>query len=223
MNLEKYNELLIKKNRVINLTAHKDFDSSWKYNVQDSLLFNEYITSVIQSPKGEESSDKRERIIKCLDIGSGAGAPAIPLKISFPQLDITMVDSVRKKVDFLNEVVKELELKHIRAIHIRIEDIKERNFDIVTARAVAPLNTLLEYSLPFLKIGGLLLAYKGKNVHEEITQAQNALNILGGTIESIIQENLDSETVRYLVVVKKVKPTSNSYPRGKNLPRTKPL
>ena len=208
--MEKYNTLLIEKNKVLNLTAHKCIDSSWKYNVLDSLLFNDIIPNVG----------------KFLDIGSGGGSPAIPLKLSFPQINMTMLDSVGKKVNFLNEVVGELNLENTIAIHSRIEEFVIANrdsFDVVTARAVASLPTLLEYALPALKIGGILLAFKGKNVSEEIESATNALKILGGEVGSIEQRQLDDETTRYLVIIKKVKQTPKQYPRGKNLPRLKPL
>ena len=130
--LQRFNTQLVEKNKVINLTAHKTEEDSWINNIQDSLLFlKEFPTKA-----------------KVLDLGSGCGCPAIPLKIALPNLDITMVDSVNKKIDFLKTATSEL--KGIRALHIRIEDFKEyEKFDIVTARAVAPLPTLLEYAMPF--------------------------------------------------------------------------
>ena len=219
--LEKYNSLLVGANKIHNLTAHRTLQDSQKFNIDDSLLFQD----VVQKYVGEGA--------KVLDIGSGCGSPAIPLKIALPQLDMIMVDSVNKKVVFLNDAVAELGLNNIRAVHSRIEDLRSvcspsesvrtQSYDIITARAVAPLNTLLEYALPLLCVGGVLLAYKGPSVNDEVAQSQNALNTLGGEVIEIITRNLDSDTQRTIVVVKKIRPTPKGYPRGKNLPRTKPL
>ena len=289
--LKKFNEMLVERNKVVNLTAHKTLESSWVNNVLDSLLFvDTFETTLLRkcSPdifsvfceKNSKNAGCRtslRRSVKCgikmLDLGSGCGCPAIPLKIALPHLDVTMIDSVRKKTDFLNEVVTELGLENIRAIHTRIEDyvtsphcahltffpfsVKKtpktqavapnassmrESFDIVTARAVAELPTLLEYALPFLRIGGKLFAFKGKNYQSEIDASANALKVLGGEISDIKKANreqinlttpsalkLDSSPTalndieRYLVIVTKVRPTPTKYPRGKNLPRLKPL
>jgi len=202
---------------VVNLTAHKDEHKSWKLNVQDSILFNNVIGTVLSQFK---------EMPKVIDLGSGGGSPAIPIKISFPHIDMTMVDSVGKKVTFLNEVAGELGLYNCRAVHDRIEDFCRTNresFDVVTARAVAPLNVLLEYALPLLKVGGCLLAFKGSSVHEEIVLANNALEKLGGWVEKVENANLDDETTRHLVMITKTKKTPMEYPRGRNLPRLKPL
>ena len=193
--MREFNKKLVERNKVINLTAHKTEEDSWVNNVQDSLLF----------------LDAFPKTGRMLDIGSGCGCPAIPLKIALPGLDVTMIDSVKKKVDFLSEFG--------RAIHTRIEDFHERDFDIITARAVAPLPTLLEYALPFLKVGGLLFAFKGSQWQTEIDESANALKILGGEVKDV---KVHSES-RVLIIIKKTKPTPKTYPRGKNLPRTKPL
>ena len=234
--LEKFNELLVERNKVVNLTAHKTIESSWQNNVLDSLLFVDTFPAL--DTLTTKSTILSDACIKVLDLGSGCGCPAIPLKIVLPNLDITMIDSVRKKVDFLNDAVRELGLENIRAIHTRIEDFASasplgiggnktrESFDIVTARAVAELPTLLEYALPFLKVGGKLLAFKGKNYQAEIDASANALSILGGKI-SVVQSaeiKVDKDNVeRYLVIVTKIKQTPAKYPRGKNLPRLKPL
>lgn len=203
-NLEKYNSLLVEKNKVLNLTAHKTAEDSWVNNIQDSLLFlNEFPS------RG-----------KVLDLGSGCGCPAIPLKIAMPDLDITMIDSVNKKVEFLNDVILALRIENAKAIHVRIEDFEKlAAFDIVTARAVAPLPTLLEYALPFLKVGGLLFAFKGSKWQDEIDASKNALEVLGCRIKDI---KLHSES-RSLIIIEKLKPTDKKYPRGKNQPRLSPL
>jgi len=212
--LIKYNELLIERNQYVNLTGHKTIEESMKHNIEDSLLFNNEIAPYMKDET------------KCIDIGSGGGCPAIPLKISFPNVQMTMVDSIRKKTDFLNEVTEQLGLTDTTTIHTRIEDFCTQNresFDIVTARAVAHLSTLAEYGLPLLKIGGHMFAFKGKAANEEIEQSKKAVALLGGEIVKIHEANLDKETTRNLVVIKKVGPTPKKYPRTKNLPRVNPL
>ena len=212
-----FNSLLINKNQETNLTAHKTEAQSLKYNIEDSLLF---------APTIEKYIKHMPHPIKTVDIGSGGGCPAVPLKISFPTLDITMIDSVRKKTDFLTQVINELGLEHIRATHTRIEDFctaKRESFHIVTARAVAPLCTLLEYTLPLLCIGGILFAYKGQGAGQELSNARNALKTLGGMLVEVIDAPLDHEITRTMLVIKKVSKTPTQFPRGKNLPRLKPL
>ncbi|MCL2846248.1 MAG: 16S rRNA (guanine(527)-N(7))-methyltransferase RsmG [Firmicutes bacterium] len=203
--LERYNELLVERNKVVNLTAHRTIESSWENNVADSLLF----------------IDAMPKTGRMLDLGSGGGSPAIPLKITNPALDVTMIDSVGKKVDFLNETVAALGLDNIRAIHTRIEDFAKTHremFDVVTARAVAALPTLVEYALPLLRVGGVLMAYKGSNYSQEIESAKEALKVLGGNVREV----LDKDN-RVMLVIEKTKSTPPKYPRGKNLPRVAPL
>jgi len=206
MDLRRFNSLLVEKNKVLNLTAHKTEEDSWRNNIEDSLLL----------------LDVFPKTGKMLDIGSGCGCPAIPLKIALPGLDVTMIDSVKKKVDFLSEFG--------RAIHTRIEDFllprpsgtpsSQRGiFDIVTARAVAPLPTLIEYALPFLKVGGMLYAFKGSKWQDEIDASANALKQLGGVVKDV---KVHSDA-RSLILIQKTKPTDKKYPRKKNLPRLKPL
>ncbi|MCL2851185.1 MAG: 16S rRNA (guanine(527)-N(7))-methyltransferase RsmG [Firmicutes bacterium] len=220
--LELYNNLLVEHNKITNLTAHRTLEQSLKYNIEDSLLFNKEITPYL-------TSDSQ---INVLDIGSGGGCPAIPLKLCFPQINLTMVDSVNKKITFLNNTITKLNLNDAIAIHTRLEDFKPQTthschtkkdvFDIITARALAPLPTLLEYALPFLKIGGKFLAFKGSRVHDEIKESQTALQILGGQIINITEKNLGNEP-RSLIIIQKTKQTNPIYPRPKNLPRHKPI
>jgi len=215
--LEEYYNLLTDWNKRINLTSITNREEVFLKHFYDSVLPIELI------PNGSV----------ILDIGSGAGFPGIVLKIANPTLDITMLDSVAKKVNFLNIVINELKLNKdetnclvkngIRAIHCRAEDFTKRNFDIVVFRAVASLATLVEYSLPFLKIGGMMIAYKSSAVDEEITQASRALNILGGQIEQILYKNLTDDIMRSFVLIKKIKETPAGYPRKNNKPRSKPL
>ncbi len=203
---EKYYELLIQWNEKFNLTAITEKTAVEIKHFADSLAASEII-------KG-----------KVIDIGAGAGFPSIPLKIVNPSLYITMIDSSNKRVTFLKEVIEQLGLEKAEAIHSRAEDLKEREcFDFAVARAVAPLSTLAEYLIPFVKKGGKMIAYKSDNIEEEMKEAKTAIKILGGTKTEVIKIPLDSETVRSLVIVTKGRPTPKKYPRGANKPRLNPL
>ena len=207
----KYYCLLKEWNEKINLTTIIDEDEVIKKHFLDSVI------SVNQINFGA----------RIIDIGSGAGFPGIPLKILRDDLNITLVDSVNKKVVFLNEVIKTLNLKNIFAIHSRIEDLANKKeyrerFDFVVSRAVSKLNTLCEYALPFLKINGKLIAYKAFNVDEEIDEAKNAIFVLGGQYVKTEKINFfDME--RNFIIVKKIKPTDKKYPRNGNKPRITPI
>lgn len=162
-----------------------------------------------------------------IDIGAGAGFPSIPLKIIRPDLKITMLDSLNKRVNFLNNAVALLGLKEISAIHSRAEDYALKNrevFDIAIARAVAGLNTLSEYCLPFVKVGGVFVALKGSNYETEMEESKKAITILGGQLKDVQKVYIEEiESQRANLVIKKIKQTPSKYPRGKNLPRLKPL
>ncbi len=202
-----YFELLVFWNERFNLTAITEKDEVEVKHFIDSL----------------SSVDLISENASLLDIGSGAGFPSLPLKIVRPDITLTMVDSVNKKVGFLNEVVKRLNLEGAEAIHSRAEDLdKDKKYDFVVSRAVASLSTLLEYCLPFVKEGGYLIAYKSEKTDEEILESKNALTILGGTIDKVVDKSHNGLN-RKLIVVKKIAPTPKKYPRGKNLPRVKPL
>lgn len=203
----RYYDLLAEWNQKFNLTAIIEKEAVYLKHFYDSVLPADMIAD------GNA----------VLDIGSGAGFPGIPLKLINPSLKVTLVDSVGKKVEFLNRVIADLGLTDIYAKHIRAEDFKERGFDVVTARAVAPLNILVEYSLPFLKIGGIMLAYKSQNLTDEIDGSKNALTILGGRIKKIVEKRLCADTVRSFVVVEKIKECPDIYPRRGNKPRLAPL
>jgi len=206
-----YYKLLIEWNLKFNLTAITDFNEVLEKHFLDSVqafkLFRENSTII--------------------DIGCGAGFPSIPIKILRPDLNFTLVDSVNKKIIFLNEIISALNLKSIKAIHSRAEDLAKKkdfreNFDYSIARAVSKLNTLYEYTLPFLKINGKLIAYKSCDVEEEIEISNNACKELGGIVENIINVSF-SNFERKLVVVNKVNSTSSKYPRSGNKPRLQPL
>lgn len=165
---------------------------------------------------------------KIIDIGAGAGFPSIPLKILRPDLKFTLVDSVNKKVNFLNLIIKELKLENSQAIHARCEDLAQKveyreNFDACVARAVAELSTLCEYCLPFVKVGGVFIAYKSENISEELKSAEKAIKILGGKIKEVFVYSLDDERKNSLVIIEKTGRTSNQYPRRGNKPRISPI
>lgn len=209
----KYTELLLEWNKKINLTAITDLDDIILKHYVDSLTINKYITN-------------NNRII---DIGTGAGFPGIPLKLLNKEKEFILVDSLNKRVKFLEEVVNQLNINNIEVIHARVEDLAKNNkyrenIDIATSRAVANLSTLLEYMLPFIKINGVCICMKGPKISEEINGAKNAIEILGGKIEKIENINLpDTDIERNIVIVKKIRPTPNKYPRKAGMPAKEPL
>jgi len=205
--LTQYCDLLLDENTRINLTAITERDAVYLKHVVDSLAAVDLLT-------------KNARVV---DIGCGAGLPSMPLKIVRDDLDFTLLDSVGKKVNFVNRAIATLGLSRICAHHTRIEEYPTRDFDFCVARAVSRLNVLCEYALPLLKVGGKLLAYKADGIDEEIDEAKNALRILGGRISKVVDFRLDQNTLRKIVVVEKAKATPHGYPRPRNLPRTKPL
>jgi 16S rRNA (guanine527-N7)-methyltransferase len=167
--------------------------------------------------------------LELIDVGTGAGFPGIPLKIVFPNLKITLLDSLGKRVKFLNEVIKKLGLSDITAIHGRAEDFARpdqlrEKFDVCVSRAVANLSTLSEYCLPYVKSGGFFVAYKSEKINEEVKSADKAINILGGVIDEQVELTLPgSDLYRNLVRVKKIKSTPNKYPRKSGIPSKEPL
>lgn len=207
---EKYYEKLVSYNQKVNLTAITDKAQVFTKHFLDSILPIDAI------PVGAT----------VVDVGAGAGFPSLPIKIVRDDVKITMVDSLNKRINFLNELTKELNIESTN-IHARAEDFAKLNrekFDVAVARAVAKLNTLLEYLLPLVKVGGMVLAFKGNNFEEELEEAQNALSVLGGEYIKTFQFNLPNEQgERNIIVIKKIKPTPANFPRDKNLPKLKPL
>ena len=210
---ETYYDMLIDRNKVMNLTAITEFDEVMDKHFLDSVyLFR---------------SIKLEADYKLVDIGTGAGFPGIPLKIVFPELKITLLDSLNKRVGFLNDLIEELNLNDIEAIHGRAEDIARNkayraSYDIAVSRAVANLSTLSEYCLPFVKIGGKFVSYKSGDCADEVDNAKAAIHLLGGKINKI-DEFSYSNNSRSFIVIDKVMNTSNKYPRKAGLPSKKPL
>ncbi|MDF2950668.1 MAG: rsmG [Anaerocolumna sp.] len=211
----KYYDMLIEKNKVMNLTAITEFEEVINKHFVDSL-------SIIKVYKTMEEK-------KVLDMGTGAGFPGIPLKIAFPSLNITLLDSLNKRVNFLNDVVSELDLKNIQAIHGRAEDFgKDINFrgqyDLCVSRAVAKLSTLSEYCLPYVKINGYFISYKSGNIEEELEESKRAIKVLGGEIDLVDRFNLPgTDMERSFIVIKKILTTPKIYPRSAGKPTKEPI
>lgn len=210
-----YYEMLIEKNKVMNLTAITEFDEVLKKHFLDSL-------SLVKACDLEDD-------ISLLDIGTGAGFPGIPLKIVFPNLKITLLDSLQKRVHFLEEVINHLKIENVKALHGRAEDFAKPNmlreqFDLCVSRAVANLSTLSEYCLPYVKVGGSFVSYKSEKVFEEIEQANHAVKVLGGKVVDEIGFTLPySDIYRNLVIIRKCNNTPKQYPRKAGTASKNPL
>ena len=217
-----YYELLVKWNQVMNLTAITEFDEVLKKHFIDSL-------SLVKACdlSGEQNDTSKE--ISLIDIGTGAGFPGIPLKIAFPNIKVTLMDSLNKRIDFLNEVIAVLGLDGIETIHGRAEDyakpdLLREKYDLCVSRAVANLSTLSEYCLPYVKMGGKFISYKSEKIIDEIKDAEYAIDILGGKAEEKISFMLpNSELNRNLLVVTKCADTPLKYPRKAGMASKKPL
>ncbi|WMC91095.1 16S rRNA (guanine(527)-N(7))-methyltransferase RsmG [Kineothrix sp. MB12-C1] len=217
----KYYELLIEWNSFMNLTAITDFDEILKKHFIDSL-------SIVKA-FDEMKEDIRSKKVRLIDVGTGAGFPGIPLKIAFPNFDITLLDSLHKRIKFLDEVVNQLSLVRISPIHGRAEDYAKpdklrEKYDLCVSRAVANLSTLSEYCLPFVKKEGLFISYKSEKLIEELREAEKAVSILGGKIENQIYFPLPSSDInRNLLIIKKIKNTPSKFPRKAGLPAKEPI
>lgn len=210
-----YYELLIEKNKVMNLTAITEFEDVVQKHFLDSL-------SIIKE------IDLRNKL-SMIDVGTGAGFPGIPIKIVYPEIDVILMDSLNKRINFLNEVIEKLGLKNIQAVHARAEDLGKNKvyrekFDLCVSRAVSNLASLSEYCLPFVKKDGIFISYKAGNIGDELKQAQLAIKTLGGEVRNKEEFLLpESDISRVLVVIHKVKNTPQKYPRKAGLPAKEPI
>lgn len=212
--LIRYYEMLVEKNKVMNLTAITDFDDVVIKHFADSLVINRVIKLDSQS---------------VIDVGTGAGFPGIPLKIMYPDIELTLLDSLNKRLVFLNEVIEELDLKKVKTVHARAEEgarMKEHReqYDVAVSRAVANLSTLVEYCLPYVKVSGHFISYKGDKAKEEIETAKGAINKLGGKLEMCDDFVLyGTDFSRSLISIKKTDKTASVYPRAGGKPSSSPL
>lgn len=216
---QKYYEILVEWNKVMNLTGITEYEEVVEKHFVDSLSLikvfqKEYIENNIKS---------------VIDIGTGAGFPGIPLKIVFPHLRVTLLDSLNKRIKFLNTVIEELELIDIHTIHGRAEDYAKQpkyreQYNLCVSRAVANLSTLSEYCLPYVAVGGVFLSYKAGEIEEELNISKKAVRILGGTIEEVVKFELpETDIKRAMVKIKKINATNKKYPRKAGLPAKEPI
>ncbi len=218
----RYAEMLVETNKVMNLTAITEFDQvAVKHFADSCMLF---------APAMEKAREIAGVQVEAslIDVGTGAGFPGLPLKILMPELDVMLLDSLDKRIGFLNDVITALDLQKVETIHARAEDgarseLREA-YDIAVSRAVANLSVLLEYTLPYVKVGGCFISYKSGDVDEELKNAANALKTLGGNVVCVEKFELpENGGLRSLVFVKKVAETPSKYPRKAGKPSKNPL
>lgn len=212
---EQYYNILVEWNKVMNLTAITEYEEVVEKHFLDSLTIVDAINM--------------EKIETLIDVGTGAGFPGIPLKIVFPHLKVTLLDSLNKRIKFLNEVIDLLELDDIKTIHGRAEDYAKQaeyreQYDICVSRAVANLATLSEYCLPYVKVDGLFVPYKSGEIDEELKSSEKAVSILGGKVEEVVKFQLPGTDIgRSFVKIHKIKETKKKYPRKAGMPTKEPL
>ena len=210
---EEYMNLLLEWNEKINLTAITEEDDMILKHFVDSLTISKYI------------EDGKTLV----DVGTGAGFPGVPIKIARENVKVTLVDSLNKRLLFLQDVIEKLELKQIETLHFRAEEFGQNkkyreSFDIATSRAVANLSTLVEYLLPLVKVGGICICMKGSEVQEELEASKKAIQILGGKIVNVEEFTLpESDIKRNIVIIKKISKTPNKYPRKPGTPSKEPI
>lgn len=210
--LYQYMNILLEWNKKINLTAITNENEVITKHFIDSLTINEYI----------ESNSK------IIDVGTGAGFPGLPLALFNEDCNVTLLDSLNKRILFLNEVINDTKIGNVITVHGRAEDFgQDRKFrekyDIAVSRAVAPLNVLVEYLLPFVKVGGKCICMKGPKANEELTKIEKSLIKLGGKLDRVYEKNIDGDGERNLIIIKKIKETNTNYPRKAGIPSKKPI
>lgn len=216
---DQYYDLLVEWNSFMNLTAITEFDEVCQKHFLDSL-------SIV---KAYPDHYFEKNTFQFIDIGTGAGFPSIPIKIVFPNLKFTLVDSLYKRIKFLNEVVDQLQLSDCTAVHGRAEDLAKNSsyreqYDFCVSRAVANLSTLCEYCMPYVKVGGRFVSYKSEKIKEEAVNAKYAISVLGGKFERQVEFTLpDSNIYRNIYIIQKEKITPKKYPRKAGLPSKEPL
>ncbi|MFR8926491.1 16S rRNA (guanine(527)-N(7))-methyltransferase RsmG [Peptoniphilus senegalensis] len=211
---EKFKKLILDYNKHTNLTRITEDEEFNVKHFLDSLSLIK--TNLFDGNK------------KVIDIGTGAGFPGVPLKLYNDELDITLLDSLRKRIDFLSGAIEELGLEKIYPIHARAEEIARteeyrEQYEIAVSRAVANLSTLAEYAMAFVKVGGYFVSQKGPEYKEELKNAKRAIEVMGGEVKDIIHTPLPNDIDHYIIVIKKVKATDKKYPRGGGKPRKSPL
>ena len=211
----RYKELIKEWNEKINLTAIKEDEEIVKKHFIDSMKVFEF--------------RKLKNAKNIIDIGTGGGFPGIPMKIINPEINIVLLDSLNKRINFLNEVIRDLQLDNIKTIHGRAEDFAQQaqyreKFDVAISRAVANLTVLSEFCIPYVKVGGYFVAMKGPAVEEEIKQSTNAIKLLGGRIEHIEKVEIEGSDLNHnLVIISKIAKTHNKYPRKAGMVTKDPL
>ena len=212
---EEYRTLILGYNKIMDITNITD---------EEDMYIKHFIDSLYLDKSGLISSAN-----SLIDIGTGGGFPGIPLKILYPHLELTLLDSLNKRVNFLTDVIDQMKLDKTKAIHGRAEELARNPsyremYDLATSRAVAPLNTLIEYSLAFVKIGGYFIAMKGPNYDDELSEARDAINTMGGMLKKVVNYSLPyGYGDRSIIIIEKIKSTPTKYPRGQGKPRKKPL
>ena len=206
-----YMQLLLEWNEKMNLTAITDPEEVIKKHFVDSITIKKYIK-------------EKSRLI---DVGTGAGFPGIPLKIVDKSIKLTLLDSLNKRINFLNEIIEKLNLKEVNTIHSRAEEYAKNkareSYDVAVSRAVADLPILLEYLMPYVKLNGICICMKGPKAQEELERSKKAINILGGKLEKVEKITIDEEMERNLIIIRKIKDTSNKYPRKAGVPTKNPI
>ena len=209
----KFYEMLVEWNKVMNLTGITEYDEVVMKHFVDSL-------SIVKV-------NGFDNVTTIIDVGTGAGFPGIPLKIVFPEMKITLLDSLNKRIKFLNAVIDELELENIETIHGRAEDFSKKEdyreqYDLCVSRAVANLSTLAEYCLPFVRLGGKFISYKSGECENEVAAAKSAIFLLGGKVEDVYKFSI-GEAQRAFISLIKANGTSKKYPRKAGMPSKNPL